>query len=289
MLDNNKILSIEDIIEKYDAIISDIWGVIHDGYAPYEKSINILNKMLIKGKKIILLSNTPRPGDLSKKTMMDWGINMNDIPIYTSGDAVREQLVSWNDDVFSKLGRKFYHLGENRNQDLLSNLEVERVDELSEANFILISAFIDDDENIDCFDYILEEAAKYNLPAICANPDLVANHGLQLRYCAGAFSERYQKLGGVVYYYGKPDTRIYNNVINKFKDYNIMDKNKILMIGDTLETDILGANKVGIDSVLVTSGNGKKIYDKIKIGNPDIYEGFEARPTWLSYGMRESR
>lgn len=288
-MSDNKIIPLETIIANYDAFIIDLWGVVHDGYAPYEESINTLNKMIKSGKHITFLSNSPRPGTLSKKTLINWGINLDDINIYTSGDAVREQLVSWSDDVFRNLGKKFYHLGEDRNTDLLSGLDVDRTDELSEANFLLISAYIDDDENIDCFDYILEEAAKLNLPVVCANPDLIANHGPQIRYCAGTFSERYKKLGGTVYYYGKPDVRVYNTIINKYISMGVLNKKKILMIGDTLETDILGANNVGIDSAMVITGNGKRVYTKMQAGEENIFEGFEGRPTWITYGMKSYR
>ena len=286
MSTDNKIIPLETIIPNYDAFIIDLWGVVHDGYAPYENSINMLNKMISSGKHITFLSNSPRPGSLSKEILLGWGINLDDITIYTSGDAVREQLVSWSDDIFKNLGKKFYHLGEDRNTDLLSGLDVDRTEDMQEADFLLISAYIDDDESLDCFDSLLEEAAARKLPVICANPDLIANHGPQVRYCAGTFSAKYKKLGGTVYYYGKPDVRVYNTIINKYSSLGVTDKKKILMIGDTMETDILGANNVGIDSAMAVTGNGRRIYSRLRLGEQDIFHGFEARPTWITSGMK---
>lgn len=278
-----EIMPLDSIIKKYDALIVDLWGVVHDGYAPYENSINFVNSIIKQNKPLTFLSNSPRPGETSKKLLLDWSMNLEHIDIYTSGDAVREQLTSWSDEVFSKLGKKFYHLSESRNKDLLSGLDVERVEDIGMADFLLITAYLDDDEDIDSFDYTLKDAAARNLPAICANPDMTIYHGPQLRYTAGTISQRYENLGGKVYYYGKPYDKVYNTIINRYLKLNI-PKNKILMIGDTLATDILGANNAGIDSTLVLTGNGKATYKKIKDGETDIFNN-TAKPTWISYGM----
>ncbi len=282
-----KVFPINEIVKNYDALIIDIWGVIYDGYAPFNNSINFLNKMIDDGKAIIFLSNTPRPGTLSDKIFSSWGVDMQKASVYTSGDAVREQLVFWNDDIFKNLGRKFYHLGEQRNHDLLSNLEVDVVQDINQANFLLMSLYMDEGEDITSYDSFLSEAVALKLPVICANPDLTANHGKDIRYCAGTFAKKYEELGGVVYYYGKPDSRIFNSVLAKYKNMGISDKKRILMIGDTLETDILGANSIGIDSAMVLTGNGQRIETKIKAGEQDLFKDFQIKPTWITYGTKE--
>jgi HAD superfamily hydrolase (TIGR01459 family) len=282
-----KILPIDEVVKDYNALIIDIWGVIYDGYAPYNNAINFLNQMVKDGKSIIFLSNTPRPGTLSDKVFSDWGVDMKKISVYTSGDAVREQLISWNDEIFKNFGRKFYHLGEHRNKDILANLEVNDVKDLKQANFLLMTLYIEEDENINAYDEFFREAISLNLPAVCANPDLTANHGNKIRYCAGTFAQKYKDMGGIVYYYGKPDSRIFNSVLNKYKNIGITDKKSILMIGDTLETDIMGANLVGIDSALVLTGNGQGIAARINAAEQDIFKDCQAKPTWITHGMKE--
>lgn len=281
-----KILSIDEITKNYDALIIDIWGVIYDGHAPYNKAINYLNNMIKEGKSIIFMSNTPRPGILSDKLFTGWGIDMNKASVYTSGDLLREQLTFWNDDVFKTLGRRFYHLGEDKNPDLLMNLEVDVVSNIKRAEFLLMSLYMDEGENLDHWDDLLQEAVDLNLPVVCANPDLVVNHGKKIRYCSGTFAEKFKKMGGKkVYYYGKPDSKIFNAVINKYKNRGIANKSRILMIGDTLETDIKGANEVGIDSAMVLTGNGDRIAHKIHTLEPDIFKNFQAKPTFITNGM----
>lgn len=261
-----------DIIKAYDAIIFDIWGVIYDGVEPYEGAVEIINDILNSAKKVVFLSNNPRPYSFNLNNFRKWGIEVEKAIIYTSGDAVREQLVNWNDPALKNIGRKIYHLGAERNADILSGLEVQVTESLEEADFLLLTAYCDEDEDFNRYDNLFKRALDLKIPAICANPDIYAQQGGLLRKCAGAFGKKFEDMGGIVYYYGKPDERVFNKVIDTY--FQNIPKNKILMVGDTLETDVLGASRVGIDSVLLLTGNGR-------IFNNDSL----IKPTWISDGI----
>jgi HAD superfamily hydrolase (TIGR01459 family) len=99
---------------------------------------------------------------------------------------------------------------------------------------------------------MLDEALKYNLPAICPNPDLRLS---DFRYCAGFFAEYYKNKGGIVHYVGKPYKNIFDYMYENIQEK--VDLSKIILIGDTFYTDILGANNYGIKSGLVLTGNSK--------------------------------
>jgi HAD superfamily hydrolase (TIGR01459 family) len=281
---NIRISPIREVVKSYDVLLVDVWGVLYDGMAPYNGAVSFLNEMLDNGKKIIFLSNNPRPGYITNKQFVEFGLNMNKAEIYTSGDAVREQLTSWSDTVFSKLGKRFYHLGAEGNTDILSGIAADVTDDITKADFLLITEFVPASTDLNIHDELLAKAASLHIPAICANPDLTAYYGKQIRYCAGKFAQKYEKLGGVVHYYGKPDNKIYDAALSK---YSLdCDKKKILMIGDTLETDILGAQKFGIDSALVLTGNGEKIGDQLFLGAQDVFKDSEVIPTWVTYGIK---
>ncbi len=267
-----KKLPFQDIIKFYDAIIFDIWGVIYDGIAPYEGAIEVINNILHSNKKVVFLSNNPRPYDFNLNNFKKWGIDISKVNIYTSGDAVREQLLSWNNPVLNKLGKKLYHLGAERNTDILSGLQVQVTENLEEANFILLTAYCDEGEDFNKYDALFQKALELKIPAICANPDFYAQQGMFLRKCAGAFGKKFEDMGGIVHYYGKPDVKVFKKVIDAY--FQDIPKQKILMVGDTLETDILGANKVGIDSVLLLTGNGKNFTNENLI-----------KPSWTSNGI----
>ena len=104
-------------------------------------------------------------------------------------------------------------------------------------------------------DYIplLIKAKKLDIPFVCANPDFeTLNHNSKkLTICMGTVAELYEKLGGKIFFLGKPKIDIYVEATKKLKN---LKKNKVLAIGDSIHHDILGANSFGVDSLLITSG-----------------------------------
>ena len=129
---------------------------------------------------------------------------------------------------------------------------------LADADILLLSLYRDESENIHEFDELLEQAAKKDgLVTICSNPDTtIPKHG-SLRYCSGYFAKIIEKFGGKVIYTGKPEKSIYDLVLNPRQN---IQKDRILMIGDTFETDVAGANNAGIHSALVLSGNAERFH-----------------------------
>lgn len=268
----------QDIASNYPVIIFDIWGVIYQGDQPYDNVVETIQDLLKKGKIIVFLSNAPRPGELSKKRFAGWGIEGENLFFYTSGDLVREQLVHFSDPLFKNLDKKLLHIGAEANQDILTNIEIEQVDDVAKASFILATMFHQEGEDLTRYDAIFEQAIKMNIPLICANPDvnIFAANGSKL-YCSGYFAARYSQLGGESFYYGKPHIAIYEKVKKQFLSQ--YSKDKILMVGDTIETDILGASDFGIDSALVLTGNGTRFKDE------NIFAGNLAKPTWVTQGV----
>ena len=116
------------------------------------------------------------------------------------------------------------------------------------------------------------EAAEISLLMICVNPDIEVVRGNKKEFCAGALALKYEEFGGNVKYFGKPYIDIYKNAMQKI---GFKDKKKILVIGDSLRTDILGASNFNIDSALVLSGIHGKIKEIEKIcKKTNIYPKF---------------
>lgn len=241
------------LLNDYDAFIIDIWGVIFDGIKAYPGVIEFLNTLIAYPKAIMLLSNTASSSIVMIHNLEDLGIHLSPDMILTSGDLIREQFLLWNDPVFSQLPKKFYHLADSEHENMFSDIKIHEVKNLSEASFILVTTHMQD--NLNQYDDLLKSAQSFNLPMICANPDKIAMEGNVVWYCPGYIAEKYQQMGGTVYYYGKPYGFVYDKVLSQFKEKGITDKKRILMVGDTLETDILGARTAGIESALVMTGN----------------------------------
>lgn len=272
----------QEIASKYPVIIFDIWGVIYQGDKPYDNVIKTVQELLQQEKIIVFLSNAPRPSEISKKRFAEWGIEGDNLFFYTSGDLLREQLINFSDPLFKNLNKKLIHIGAEKNEDILDNIEIEQVKDLSEASFILASMFHHEDEDLTKYDAIFEQGVKMKMPLICANPDvnIFGPDGRKL-YCSGYFADRYTQMGGESFYYGKPHKAIYEKVKKQFlSQYN---NDEILMVGDTIETDILGASDFGIDSALVLTGNGARFRDELLKQNKNIFA--IAKPTWVTHGV----
>ncbi|MBN8512433.1 MAG: TIGR01459 family HAD-type hydrolase [Rickettsiales bacterium] len=249
-----------ELADDYELLLLDLWGVLVEDGKTYPGVVETINTLL-KKKDIIFLSNAPRPNYVVAKNLRAWGFSdVTPEMVVTSGDLARELVSN-----FEIKTPKVYHLGKDRNEDILLDIEHTPTDNLEQADILLLSIFRDEHEDIHEFDEFLKKAA--NLPRllnICSNPDTTIPKSGIIRYCPGHFAGIIEQHGGSVIYTGKPETPIYELVFRKKPD---IAKSKILMVGDTFETDILGANRSGIDSALVLTGNAEnihKIHDKLE-------------------------
>jgi HAD superfamily hydrolase (TIGR01459 family) len=272
------IQGIKEILPFYKAFFIDLWGVVHDGVKAYEGVVECLNFLFKTDKEILFVSNSPRPGSLNYQKLKDLGIDLNPDSVLTSGDLLRVHMATPESSLFQQLGPKFYHQGAERNQDLLSGLDLIPVHELQESDFVLFSAYIDPEEEQTSYDSFLKECLDLGVPLVCANPDREAVHGDKIRYCAGYFAHRYEKMGGEVYYYGKPHPFIFTLAKERMKAKGI-EEQEILMIGDTLETDIKGALSAGLPSLLVLSGNAAREAQSSSL--EELCQQKEIKPTWI--------
>lgn len=245
-----------DAVTEYDVVVFDLWGVIVEGGIAYPGVIDALND-LMKKKDVMFLTNAPRPASIIEKRLMNWGINSVDKDqIITSGD-VADTLIKEHINSKKDLP-KIFHLGEENNKDILSNVDHVLTDDIENADIMLLSLEMDESEDINAYDDLLEKAARIpDLPVICSNPDTkIPKHGMW-RYCSGYFAAKIDAIDKRVIYSGKPTKLIFTEIFKRKPD---ISKNRILMVGDTFETDILGANNSDIHSTLVLSGNSKQIH-----------------------------
>lgn len=248
--------SINSIVPHYDAFLLDLWGVIHDGQQLYDGVRETILQLRVAHKKIIFLSNAPRRASRAQAVLTQLGIEPELYDhIVTSGEVGYEWLLSG----LSPLGKKYYFIGAARDADLLHGTYFECVETIEQADFILNLGFGTEEQTEDSFTPILAAAQKLNLPMLCLNPDIEVVKISGGRFpCAGLIARIYKEIGGTVTYFGKPYTDVYEHAQQLL---GWVDKTKILAVGDSLETDILGAKNFGIDCALVTGGilKGKTI------------------------------
>ena len=239
--------------EKYDAFILDIWGVLMDGLQPYPGATDCLQKLRACNKKIVLLSNAPRQAHIVAEKLESIGIasTLYDY-ILSSGEATRLALSKRPDGILRGLGNTYYYIGPDRDRGLLDGLSYATSKDLKTSNFILATGPLNDTDVLSSYDELLQKSCNLRLPMVCANPDhLVVRQNGERLLCAGAIADHYEKLGGQVVYFGKPHKEIYSICLAQLTAFS---KNNILAVGDTLQTDIKGAQDFGLATTLVVGG-----------------------------------
>ena len=237
----------------YDGFILDLWGVIHDGVAPYPGAAEVLARLLAAGKPAVLLSNAPRRAHVAQVGLRAMGIaDALYTGILTSGEAVHRLLRDRTDPFFAALGERVYHLGPERDRNVVEGLPLRLVARPEEASFVLNTGPDDERSPTDpaACDAELRACLAAHLPMICANPDLEVIRGGVLVVCAGTTTQRYEAMGGEARWVGKPDAAIYGPVL----DLLGVPRDRVLAVGDALRTDIAGAAGVGIDACWVLGG-----------------------------------
>lgn len=237
---------------RYDALLCDVWGVIHNGREAFPGVVDCLKAFRRTGT-VLLLSNAPRPSGPIRAQLASLGVPAEAYDtIVTSGDLTRSLLAEKS----ARAPFRLHHVGPDRDLPLFEGLAVERVP-LAEAEAIVCTGPFDDTkEGPDDYRAYWPPALARRLRFYCANPDLVVQRGDDLIYCAGALAQSYEAQGGEVVYLGKPHLPVYDFVAARLAETTgrTIPRTKWLAIGDGLKTDILGAARAGIDALLITGG-----------------------------------
>jgi HAD superfamily hydrolase (TIGR01459 family) len=246
------------LVTQYEAFILDLWGVIHDGAQAFPNSAETLRRMRDAGCKTMLLSNAPRRSHVLIAQMENFGIPRDLYgDVMSSGEAVRQALISRKDPAFAALGQACYHLGPERDQSVFEDVPVRVTETLDQAEFLVNTGPLELDDDVSVYESTLAAAAARKLPMVCANPDKVVIRQGKRIMCAGAMADRYIELGGQVLWRGKPDAAIYALCLETLGSHRF----RTAVVGDALETDVRGASNAGISSIWVTGGIHAKELD----------------------------
>jgi HAD superfamily hydrolase (TIGR01459 family) len=234
-----KLNHLAEIYNLYDTFIVDLWGVMHNGIKLNQKAVEVAKNLILEKKKLVFLSNAPRPSKEVKIFLKE--LKMEDQylqNIMTSGEAAMLALEK------ESYGKFFYHLGPERDNSVFYKIK-ENKTSLKKSNFILCTGLFNDKEkDLNYYKDLLKDHTSKKL--ICTNPDLTVHRGKVEEYCAGSIAKIFESLGGETIYFGKPYKEIYRMCFN--------EKEKVIAIGDNLNTDIKGANNMKIDSIFISNG-----------------------------------
>lgn len=231
------------------AWLCDIWGVLHNGKSAFEGAKAATAAFRKSGGIVVLVSNAPRPASVVAKHLQTFGITEASYDaIVTSGDVTRSMMQA-------RKPVPFLHVGPDRDHGIFAGLDWPETD-AANAELLLCSGLEDDQlEQPDNYRDLFVDLVGRGIPMICANPDIKVERGHEVIYCAGALAELYASLGGDVTYAGKPHKPVYDTAlaaIAKLAGREIA-RDRVLAIGDGINTDIRGAAGAGIPSLFIAS------------------------------------
>jgi HAD superfamily hydrolase (TIGR01459 family) len=281
------ISGLSQIATRYDLILCDVWGVVHNGMAHYPGAVAALARFRERGGMVVLITNAPRPASGIERMLRRLEVPQNAYDaIVSSGDVTVSLMLERGD-------KAPHHVGPPRDNSLFREVAERsgRPDPrapFEAADYVVCTGLLDDvHDRLGDYDPLLQSMRARQMEFICANPDIVVHSGERLIYCAGAIAERYAALGGPVVQAGKPYPEIYKRAIAAAAEAcgNADQRPRVLAIGDGLATDLKGAIDAGIDMLFVSSGIHR---DRL---HPEDRSGIPLDPETLSglldeYGLK---
>jgi len=242
---------LSDVAGEFDAFILDLWGVVHDGANAYPQSADTLKSLKAAGKKTLLLSNAPRRPYVLVEAMARMEIPRDLYgEVLSSGEATRDALIARTDPFFAALGRRVYHLGPERDRSVFDDTGLEIVTDTAAAEFVVNTGPDGLEDVVEDYRAVLKTVRARNLPMVCANPDMLVIREGRPVVCAGALAREYEAMGGQVAYRGKPDPAVYHLAVQRLG----VDRKRIAVVGDALETDVKGARAADLAAIWCTGG-----------------------------------
>ena len=228
---------------RYRLILCDVWGVVHNGVELYSGAAERLRQWREEGRCVVLLTNAPRTQEAVEQQLGRIGLPGDCWDaIATSGEAGIEAL--------NALGTPVGFIGTAGDREVLEGRGVRIADDEGFSD-LACTGIREGEPDPQSYRAELERLVERDVHLHCLNPDRLVVRGGVPEACAGALADIYQMLGGRVTWYGKPFPAIYAHALHRAGN---PPKDEVLAVGDGLQTDILGAARMGFDTVFVAGG-----------------------------------
>jgi HAD superfamily hydrolase (TIGR01459 family) len=239
------------LLSRYEAVFCDVWGVMHNGRKAYSEAGAALARFRADGGTVILVSNAPIPASGVERVLEKTGVRRDAWDaIVSSGDIALRHIAE-------KGYRRMHWVGPSERDYALYVRLPEPSAPLIEAEAIICTGLRDDrTETVADYQALIEEGVAQALPFVCANPDLVVDVGAVQLLCAGSIAAEYERLGGSVFWAGKPHPAAYATALARAAELrgSAPELPRILAIGDAVRTDLAAAQGLGVDGLFIVAG-----------------------------------
>ena len=253
------IAGLSAIAGRYDVLLCDVWGVIHNGREHFPDACDALIQFRKHHGPVVLISNSPRVSAEVAKQLDGLSVPRAAwSAMVTSGDATRDLLAA-------RAPGPVWTIGPPHESVIYDGLGLDFAGPQTAA-FISLTGLEDDDtETPEDYRERLLPAVARKLPMVCANPDRRVHKGSKLVWCAGGVADLYESMGGgPVIMAGKPYAAIYDLALREAQALagKTVDRRRVLCIGDSAANDLGGANGQGLDALFVAGGlHGEHVLD----------------------------
>ncbi len=236
---------------RYDVLLCDVWGVVHDGQKAYASANDSLPRYRAQGGTVVLVSNAPMTGTAIAKLLDDKGVHRDCWDaIVGSGDIAIERIAEQGYN-------RVYGIGPRPRDDSFFDAVPNLVATMDDADAIACTGLVRErTETAEDYRPLLQRGLDRNLPFVCVNPDLAVHVGPDLLPCAGAIAHLYATMGGTVFWCGKPHPSAYATglkVAAKLRG-RTPELSRVLGIGDAIRTDLASAKTAGVESLFIAQG-----------------------------------
>ena len=240
------------IAARYDHVLLDQWGVLHDGHAIFPAAHAAVTALGRAGKRVLVLSNSGKRAAENAARLARLGLAEDAYDgIVTSGEACWQLFQRRELPPFDRLGRRCLLVTRGGDRSVVEGLALSLTEDIRSADFILLAGLDDALAKPEAWRQAWSEGVARGLPMICANPDLTMITADGLIPASGSLARLYEELGGAVTYVGKPHAPIYEECLRLL---GRPDPARVLAIGDSLDHDVRGGAGMGMGTVLITSG-----------------------------------
>lgn len=244
-----RVQGLRAIAGKYRCWFVDAYGVLHDGANAFPGVIESLTRLRGTGAKVVIVTNSAQRIDAVIARLLDAGIAAGCYDhVISSGELTWRHIAKLNAD--GSRMRRVFLIRESEGPCWLKYLPNPIVDDVAEADLIVAAGMpyrTAMAAKADGLPQVLERAVALRLPMLVADSDETYPQNGVIRLGPGWIAWRYIELGGEVVEFGKPYAPIYEAAAT----LGGAEAGKIIMVGDNLATDVAGACRMGLASLLV--------------------------------------
>ena len=267
-----------DILRQYDVVLCDIDGVLHVGPLDIDGVPQLLRELMQSGTEVFFITNngTHLPEQIVRN------LGKRQLPVELPRLITAGQVL---EDEFQRqglVGRPILSIGNKAADEYVRRAGGDLIDSAEarqryhQAAAVVVGSSRDLDKDV--IDASCNAVYRHHVPVICTNPDVFTPVGDgEITLVAGALARVFEReLHVDVHWLGKPHAPIFERALHQVRDLAAVDKPRVLMIDDNVESGILGGARMGFDTMLVLSG-----WHRTRADAERALKKRQLKPTWI--------